>query len=120
MDSVKGTFIPLSPPAVSGERVYFVAGFKPLQPTATPSSLQLRLYAIDVRTVMVERIKVAWYHDMVLNDVTMPYLNGRQAECAGESNPLEQDIGNVLVEDGIVVASVNQSIRLLDPPSISR
>lgn len=78
-----------------------------MQPAVTTSSLRLRLYAIDVRTIMVERIKVAWYHDMVLNDVTMPYLDSLQAQCLGESNPLEQDIGSVLVENGIVVASVN-------------
>lgn len=114
VDGVNGTFIPLSPPAVSGERVYFIAGFKPLQPQPTSSSdLQLRLYAMDVRTVMVERIKVAWYHDMVLSDAAVPYLDGRQAECAGESNPLDPPVGNVLVFDnhGIVVANVNYVSR---------
>lgn len=106
VDGVNGTFIPLSPPAVSGERVYFIAGFKPLQPT-TSSNLQLRLYAIDVRTVMVERIKVAWYHDIVLSNAVVPYLDSLQAECAGESNPLDPQVGNVLVDNGIVLATVN-------------
>ena len=116
VDGVNGTFIPLSPPAVSGERVYFIAGFKPLHSAPSPpNSLHLRMYAIDVRSIMVERIKVAWYHDMVLSDAELPYLQSLQAECIGTSYPWETPSGNVLVEDGIVVATVNYGSQI--PPS---
>lgn len=50
---------------------------------------------------------MAWYHDVVLRDATLPYLDSRPAECAGETNPLDPVVGNVLVDDGIVVASLN-------------
>lgn len=109
---VNGTFIPLSHPAVSGlrggERVYFVAGFKPAHPSPIiTSSVHLRLYAIDVRDIMVERIKVAWYHDFTLYESSVPYLHGPQAECAGKSDPLEAEVANVLADNSVVVASVN-------------
>lgn len=111
LDGVNGTFIPLANPAVSGERVYIIAGFKPFQPTATDMGVgmgvRLRLYAIDVRTIMVGRIKVVWYHDVTLSDADLPYLRSPQAACSGQSNPLDLDVAHVLIDDGVVVAAVN-------------
>lgn len=116
LDGVNGTFVPLANPAVSGERVYIIAGFKPFQPTTAASDtgmgmaaklVQLRLYAIDVRPIMVERIKVAWYHDVTLSDADLPYLRTPQASCSGQSDPMGLDVASVLVDQGVVVAAVN-------------
>lgn len=72
--------------------------------SSTPT---LRLYAIDVRTIMVERIKIIWYHDVTLNNSAIPFLESSQASCSGQSDPLDGPVANVFYEDGIVVASVN-------------
>ena len=103
-----GTFIPLSNPAVSGERVYFVAAFKPFRPVDT-IDVHLRLYAIDVRPIMVERIKVIWYYDLTLHESNLPYLTSDLTECIGRSDPTDPQVGSVLFEKeiSIVVASVN-------------
>ena len=111
LDGVNGTFVPLANPAVSGERLYIIAGFKPFQPTEAANTeaklVQLRLYAIDIRTIMVERIKVAWYHDMTLSDADLPYLRSPQAACSGQSDPMDLDVAHVLVDQGVVVAAIN-------------
>lgn len=106
MDGVNGTFVPLANPAVSGERIYIITAFKPFQPTPN-DFLRFRLYAIDVRTIMVERIKVIWYQDATMTDGTLPFLKSAQADCIGESNPLDFEVAHLLVEEDVVVAAVN-------------
>lgn len=99
-----GTYVPLSNPAVSGERVYFVAAFIPDPPVAL---VELRLYAIDIRAVMVERIKIAWHYDFTMSYGTIPYLGSSQVHCQGTINPQDQPIANVMFDNGVVVASIN-------------
>ena len=106
VDGIDGTFVPLTNPAISGERVYIVAAFKSLQAAPT-KNIRIRLYAIDVRTIMTERIKIVWFHDFVLENSIIPYTKSSQTECTGKSDLSSGIISNVIVEDSIVVASVN-------------
>ncbi len=108
MDGLNGTFIPLSNPAVSGERVYIIAAFKPSQPVST-IDVHVRLYAIDVRSIMVGRIKVIWFYDLTLHESNLPYLTSEVTECIGRSDPTELQAGSVLFEEAssTVVAVVN-------------
>ena len=103
---VNGTFVPLSNPAVVGERVYFMAAFKPTPPVSQPG-VHLRLYAIDVRSIMVKRIAVIWTHDIPLSDGSIPYMMGEQVDCAGKSNPLDEPVAHVFFNNGTVVGFVN-------------
>lgn len=105
-EGVNGTYIPLSNPAVVGERVYFIAAFKPISPLTMKSTF-LRLYAMDVRSVMVGRIKIIWYHDLTLSGVFIPYIEGDQAKCTGVSDPLETVADTIVEEGGTVLVFVN-------------
>ena len=111
MNGVNGTFIPLTNPAISGERVYIITVFKPSKTSLDINDTILRLFAIDVRTIMVERIKIIWYDEITANtkDIFIPYINDMQTECIDQ--PAAADFSdvtaNVIVEGGIVMVSVN-------------
>ena len=108
LDGQQGTFIPLSNPAVSGKRVYIIAAFKSSEPISS-TDVHLRLYAIDVRPIMVERIKVIWFYDFTLHESNLPYLMNEVTECIGRYDPTDPQVGSVLFEtsSNIVAATVN-------------
>ena len=77
-----GTFIPLINAAVSGNRLYIISAFKPhmSQPKKQPQRTNLRIYAIDIRSSINDRIKVVWQKDLTLNG-TLPYLTDIETIC---------------------------------------
>ena len=60
IDDVNGTFVPVSQPAVNGDRFYILTEFLP--DGASKTEKIRRLYAIDVHQRMVKIITVAWYY----------------------------------------------------------
>lgn len=62
IEGVDGTFIAMSQPVVNGNRFYMLTKFVPLDPRKTGPTRQ-RLYAIDIRHSLVNRIQTAWYYD---------------------------------------------------------
>ena len=101
IDSDNGTFVPLSNPAVSGQRVYFLAKFVPFKPYPPGHMTTIvRLYAIDVRMIMVERIKVIWYHEYNMVGTPAPSSN----------SSLIQDTARVVIQGDTVVGMLNYVI----------
>lgn len=109
VDGQHGTFVPLSNPAVSGMRVYIITAFVPSVPTPGPPLTRLRLYAIDVREVMVERIKIIWYLDYNLSAI--PTSSYGQAEYDDDDDDRlsthTDEVARVIIHDSTVVAMVN-------------
>ena len=57
-----GTFVPISQPVVNGNRFYALTEFLPKDDICERLHIQ-RLYAVDVRHSLDNRIKVAWYYN---------------------------------------------------------
>ena len=101
IDGDNGTFVPLSNPAVSGQRVYFLAKFVPFKPYPPGHMTTIvRLYAIDVRMIMVERIKVIWYHEYNMVGTPAPSSN----------SSLIQDTARVVIQGDTVVGMLKYVI----------
>ena len=66
--TTNGTFVPLSTPAISGERMYLLTGFWPTNASteAANDSFLIRLYAIDATRFFVDRLRIAWYYEVKL------------------------------------------------------
>ena len=83
VSEVEGTFIPLGNPVMNDTRLYILTAFRPgtgsLQ-QQTDTTTHLRLYAIDIRTSISERIKIAWSYDVMLNG-TIPYVHTEETVC---------------------------------------
>ena len=102
VNDLNGTFVPLSNPAVSGERVYFLAKFSPFKPYPPGHMTSIiRLYALDVREIMVERIKVIWYHQYELTGTPAPLV---------DNSSIIQDTARVIIQKDVVVGFLNYVI----------
>lgn len=87
VNGVNGTFIPLNNPAVQGERMYVLAGFKPWNNTIQ-ENVFLRLFTISVRDSEINRIKIEWFHDFILpSGVTIPYIHSSETVCSTRAPP---------------------------------
>ncbi len=101
-----GTFIPIANPAVSGERVYILTSFKSFKPN--PSGVLLRVFALDVRTIMVERIKIIWYYDVYLPNSALSIDQSDHSYSGGDMESAPQ---NIMCVRGTVLASVNYATK---------
>ncbi len=118
-----GTFIPLGDPAVNGSRVYIMAAFRPHPLESADGPLLTRLYAIDIRTTISQRIDIVWQLDIFLRNSYIPYLSASRTFCssspAARSQPPShydtstRSPSRVMTQARIVVASVN----LCDSPA---
>jgi len=61
----------------------------------------IRLYALDVREIMVERIKVIWYHQYELTGTPAPLV---------EKSSVIQDTARIIVQNKVVVGFLNYVI----------
>ena len=102
INGTEGSFLPLSTPAVSGNRLYIISLFKPQKVPYTYPDTLVRLYAIDVHTTIVNRLEVAWKYDLTLKNAYIPqpsdYHNTQEAYLP---------LSSILVQNDTVVASVN-------------
>ncbi len=116
INGTDGTFVPLGDPAINGSRVYIVAAFRP-HVESSHNPLLTRLYAIDIRTTISQRIVIVWYMDISLDGYSIPYLSNSRTVCTSSSlGPAEtphssvslsEPPSRVMVQDGTVVASIN-------------
>ena len=102
VNGTEGTFLPLSTPAVSNNRLYFLSLFKPQGAQYTYPNALLRLYAIDVHTTISNRLEVAWKYDLILKNAYIPgpgnYHNAERVLLP---------LSSIIVQNNTVVASVN-------------
>ncbi len=102
IDGRNGSFSPLSNPAVSGQRVYFLAEFRPFEPYPPGHmTTTIRLYALDIRQVMVGRIQVIWYHEYDMTGTPVPLET---------TSGFKYDTARVLVQNDVVVGMLNYAI----------
>ena len=95
VNGTEGTFVPLANAAVNADHMYVLAAFRALENSNPrgkpskygsvgrnpgPSSTLLRLYRIDVRSTIDERLKIRWHFDFILNG-TIPYLGSNETRC---------------------------------------
>ena len=124
VDGIEGTFIPLDNPAVTNHgRMYILTVFRPFDSSTkySPSiNPYVRLYAIDIRETIVERIKVVWHHDVKFTGASIPYVTSESTFCTTvppnnkqkkstkylSENAIEP-VGGVLVDNNTVVAVFN-------------
>lgn len=111
VNGLKGTFIPLSTPAVnssSSERLYVLTAFRSRQQPQNNSShdMNMRLYAFDVTGNMAYRIQTVWHYDFILPSASIPYLGSQETECnmsyppdTGSTDPAERQISPNSVTD---------------------
>ena len=122
MNGTAGTFIPLGNPAVTENRVYVLAAFRPHGNGRPTSSLvHLRLLAVEIARSITERIRVIWQYDVTVSgSIPYQYLNTSETMCilvppSQEASQREQkldsqgitNISNIMVNGEIIVASVN-------------
>ena len=92
VNGVNGTFIPLNNPAVQGERMYVLAAFNPWNSNSNvQENVYLRLFAISVRDSEIYRIKIEWFHDMILPGVSIPYIHSSETVCSTRPPPGDTD-----------------------------
>lgn len=114
VSSQNGTFVPLIAPAFVLDRFYLLTAFWPHDNTAM-DTYTVRLYAIDLQRVMVERFKTAWYLE-VTGKGQVPTVGDRFQSCTykrpGEtmhpshSPSLSPVVGDVMAINETVVAYV--------------
>ncbi|XP_013382757.1 uncharacterized protein LOC106153396 [Lingula anatina] len=63
INSQTGAFVPIAQPVIAGHRVYILMEFKVNNGGTQPSAPILRLYAVDLRDIMVQIIKVIWIYN---------------------------------------------------------
>ena len=102
INGTEGTFLPLSAPAVKGNRLYLVTIFKPQRALYTHPDTLLRLYAIDAHTTITSRLEVAWEYDLVMENTYTPAPNNYH-NPEGVLLPLS----SILVQNNTVVMAVN-------------
>ena len=92
--TTNGTFVPLSTPAISGERMYLLTGFWPTnasrQRDSKDESFVIRLYAIDSTTFAVGRLRIAWYYEIKL-DGYLSAIEQHYKSCSYHSPSTDND-----------------------------
>jgi hypothetical protein len=118
-NSVTGTFVPLGTPAVFGKRLYLPTAFWPHHDYSTlnqknSSSFTLRLFALDVTTNQVDRIRTAWTMTKEVSGY-LPTLKENFEDCKFVMPPLTSSSDIVMkpvahiitVGDGGVILGLN-------------
>lgn len=109
IDNVSGTFIPLLAPAFVLDRFYLLTLFIPNDKQMQSSnSFTIRVYAIDLRRVMVERFKTAWFFEYKgQGSVTVSDKMTKECTLTRDAKDLVNTIGNIMAVNDSVVAQVN-------------
>ena len=82
--------------------MYFLAKFSPFKPYPPGHMTSIiRLYALDVREIMVERIKVMWYHQYELTGTPAPLV---------DNSSITQDTARVIIQKDVVISFLNYVI----------
>ncbi|XP_062567571.1 uncharacterized protein LOC134229798 [Saccostrea cucullata] len=96
-ERTNGTFIPVAPPVVSGHRIYILTEFRPDYSLHQPDILGMqRLFAIDMKNVMMGRLETAWVFNFERLD--------RLGPLVGEYQQNKQNARNENQEAGFGVA----------------
>ena len=105
VNGTEGTFVPLTNAAVNVDHMYVLAAFRAREnPQGKPSksssnggkpgssSTHVRLYRIDIRSTIAERLKIRWHYDFLLNG-TIPYLGSNATRCTSTQELLDHPTG---------------------------
>ncbi len=109
VNSRNGTFVPLLSPAFVLNRFYLLTAFWPHDDTEL-ETYTVRLYAIDLRDVMVERFKTAWYHE-VTGKGKVPTVKERFHGCTVKPSekvvsPAMPSVGGTMAINKTIIAHV--------------
>ena len=111
INGTEGTFVPLANPAVNVDHMYILAAFRPLENQHSKHedssikrdqsfdslSTPIRLYRIDIRSTIDERLKIMWHYDLLLNG-TIPYLGSNDTVCTlaqEHPNEMQQSVSHL-------------------------
>ncbi|XP_061189656.1 uncharacterized protein LOC133197570 [Saccostrea echinata] len=93
-ERTNGTFIPVAPPVVSGHRIYILTEFRPDYSIHQPDILGMqRLFAIDMKNVMMGRLETAWVFNFERLDRLGPLVGEYQQNKQDARNENQEEVG---------------------------